>query len=187
MPARGQEGPQCPPDQTAGPGDCNSDAGSGSKSRVRCEVQRQERMPIGEKAIDAAPNQWQPRRGTDRTKRKRELDPVGQGRCVRPVGRKAMGVDPMRERTLALLIHELPVGDVIAMDRGPPNGEGGHRNSEHCAASVFYPPRAFENLDPLPGWREPLQRSRTGMPRVYGLCREGNAGAAFNDGERRPR
>jgi len=98
-----------------------------------------------------------------------------------------MGVDPMRERTLGLLIDELTVGDVIAVNRRPPNCQGGYRNSENRAASVLYAPRAFENLDLLPWWREPLQCSRTGMPGVYGLCREGNAGAAFNDGERRPR
>jgi hypothetical protein len=47
---------------------------------MRREIQRQESVPIGEKTVDAAPNQWQPRRGTNRTEWKGELDPVGEGR-----------------------------------------------------------------------------------------------------------
>src|ERR1700683_3134855 len=75
-----------------------------------------------------------------------------------------MRVLPATKRPRSLHVAELPPLDVVGMHETPAHSERTNVYPHLPAVAVANPPRAFNNLNPFPGRRQPLQRPRLCMP-----------------------
>ena len=147
---------------------------------VSLQIAPQQLVAVAQHAYEPRPDQPGIAHGAHRAEWRAVVDPVGHDARRWPIGIEPMEVAPVCERSLHLLVHELPACLILGVARDP--AEPDWRADPHNRPSaVGQAAAALDHLRMLPGRGQPLERARPLVPREHRIGGEGEPSDALEN------